>query len=802
MTGTSRNVIAGLTLDGLGQTTQDVIAGTTLDVMTGTTQEVETGTTQDFISQGRLPNVLKPAEDSLDDIAEQISFTECEDVLVRKSFDRTAYVKTHATKTSDSLEIMSSDLDDDDNDPDYENDSDVVSDSDCSDEIPCQDYNIMTVLGSNNTNDSLNRTRKSTILTEKAFGFQKRRGIKEGCQRTYDKMNYCTFCGKGIRSKMSRHLLTVHGDEVRVRGIRHLPKRSKRRMADLEILANEGNFKHNVEVIKNQKGHIVIARRSLKEDMHEPKDFIPCEFCKKFILNKNLWHHRRNCLVWKEYHSKSLETGENELSNYARRGRHLLNSALFQEDTNKLEELFTRMNDDEVKCIVTGDRLIKRFLQLKMESLGDKEDQKNHDINRVSQGGRTLGRLVLEARKRRPAEMLSLDGLLKPEYFDLVVECTKSMAMHTEKDKPALTLGRLVGNLLGHSIQIKIGDSLRENNETKNQEANNFHKIFGSEWLCRVNSFFTKKINSEKRNKLQIIPLTEDLQKLRLYILDQIKEAISNLQSSPKQTNWTRLAQLTLARLILFNKRRTAEVTELKMSDYEGRPRWSEDTNREIDLTLSECDKLLMKRMDMVISAGKSRKNVNAFVLIPPECKRAIDLLISSRSAVGVRSTNPYIFSRMNSDTPLSGYMEIKDLAEACPGIKYSERISSRAIRKYAATVSQVLDMTDKEVEILATHLGHDVKTHKEFYRLANSTIELSKVSQMMLAMEAGDMYKFKGKKLKDIDVSYLTNFEEEDIDINDDVEELTTNTGPSDIALTSKTEVTKESSIILYYTK
>lgn len=36
--------------------------------------------------------------------------------------------------------------------------------------------------------------------------------------------------------------------------------------------------------------------------------------------------------------------------------------------------------------------------------------------------------------------------------------------------------------------------------------------------------------------------------------------------------------------------------------------------------------------------------------------------------------------------------------------------------------------MDDKEVEMLARHLGHDVATHKGWYRLAHSTLELSKV--------------------------------------------------------------------------
>ena len=41
----------------------------------------------------------------------------------------------------------------------------------------------------------------------------------------------------------------------------------------------------------------------------------------------------------------------------------------------------------------------------------------------------------------------------------------------------------------------------------------------------------------------------------------------------------------------------------------------------------------------------------------------------------------------------------------------------------------QILDMGEKELAILAKHLGHDVKTNKEYYRLTSHTLELSKVS-------------------------------------------------------------------------
>ena len=91
----------------------------------------------------------------------------------------------------------------------------------------------------------------------------------------------------------------------------------------------------------------------------------------------------------------------------------------------------------------------------------------------------------------------------------------------------------------------------------------------------------------------------------------------------------------------------------------------------------------------MVISAGKSRKNVDAFVLIPPDAGEAINCLIKHREEVGVQNTNQYIFARPNADTPFSGNTELRNIADSCPGLLYSECINSTALRKYVTTVSQ-----------------------------------------------------------------------------------------------------------------
>lgn len=83
---------------------------------------------------------------------------------------------------------------------------------------------------------------------------------KEGCKQIYDKQNYCTFCSKSIKSKISRQILT-HNLQPKVMKILSLPKRSEERKIELELLANEGNFKHNLEVLRKKEGFLVVARR-------------------------------------------------------------------------------------------------------------------------------------------------------------------------------------------------------------------------------------------------------------------------------------------------------------------------------------------------------------------------------------------------------------------------------------------------------------------------------------------------------------------------------------------------------------
>ena len=67
--------------------------------------------------------------------------------------------------------------------------------------------------------------------------------------------------------------------------------------------------------------------------------------------------------------------------------------------------------------------------------------------------------------------------------------------------------------------------------------------------------------------------------------------------------------------------------------------------------------------------------------------------------------------------------------------------------------MSQTAALTELDVDWLARHLGHDIRVHRQFYRLHESTAELAKVSKLLLAVDAGNIEQVQGKSLLDMSV-------------------------------------------------
>ena len=136
------------------------------------------------------------------------------------------------------------------------------------------------------------------------------------------------------------------------------------------------------------------------------------------------------------------------------------------------------------------------------------------------------------------------------------------------------------------------------------------------------------------------------------------------------------------------------------------------------------------------------------------EIVNAIEILISTRSAVGVSAENKFVFAAptRSSKKFLRGPDCLSRIVNNLE-LENPAAIKSTKLRKYVATVSQIIDLSESELEWLARHMGHDLSVHREYYRLHDSTLELSKVSRLLLAVDEGNVAKFQGKTLSEITV-------------------------------------------------
>lgn len=63
--------------------------------------------------------------------------------------------------------------------------------------------------------------------------------------------------------------------------------------------------------------------------------------------------------------------------------------------------------------------------------------------------------------------------------------------------------------------------------------------------------------------------------------------------------------------------------------------------------------------------------------------------------------------------------------------------------------------------------MGHNISIHDEYYRLPNETLQLTRVSKMLLAVDSGRFDELKGKSMEELD-SFMPQMDS-DTDLNDE---------------------------------
>jgi hypothetical protein len=568
-------------------------------------------------------------------------------------------------------------------------------------------------------------------------------------RRVWDKRHVCYYCGKE-NGKMDRHLKQCHAGEDEVSKALKLSRKCEERKLILQKLTRAGDYYHNIQVLSAGVGNLVLLRRPGSNSYDfEVKDFGPCPGCLGFVLCSELWRHGKNCKHVKRYAKVDTDGKRGSTQRYSR----LLLSATLHDTISEdfTREVLSRMQEDDVKEAIMSDMTVIRLGMHIFEKHGSSQRRL------AAESMRSLGRLLIQLRQTADRRLL-LEDVLKPERYDDVIAAVKvvcqigeSQYRHPEFKTPSLALK--LGHHLKKCANILRGEALRSRNTRMCDDAESFITLHELEWQNKISTHALSTLNERKHNKPELLPCTDDLVKLCQCQSARITQLTQAVVESPTPYVYQELAQQVLCRIIVFNKRRSGEASALLVNVYENRPKWHDASDSVSTGSLSPFEKRLCESLALVRIQGKCRRPVP--ILLTKEVIEAIDVLLKYRLAVGINDKNPYVFARVfgSSLDHLRGCDCVRIVCRQA-SLKNPDRICGTKLRKYVATVCQVFSLNDVEVDWLARHLGHDIRVHREYYRLHSATVELAKISKLLLAVEEGDASKWRGKSLDDIDLT------------------------------------------------
>lgn len=526
----------------------------------------------------------------------------------------------------------------------------------------------------------------------------------EGVKKYYKKQ-FCVYCGRDL-TKLLPHLFCVHGTEKDVMKLSQMEKKSKECKTFCTKLQNEGNFAHNISVLKKGSGTLIVARRPTTEKIVSYKSYLPCVTCLGFFYYMDLPRHvkmHKNQLV-----KKAVSAGREVLA------------SLSQHPSPQLLTLLSQMRQEDIANSVRNDWLIMKY----GESLCEKYKLQNGQENLIREKLREMARILNKLREKNDLDQhQQLAKFLTPECFDEIITAVHDLTGKGNNIKtPSLALK--IGHGLKKCSRILLGESLRKRDAELKAQSQEFLELMDNEWSEKVSKHALETLSNKKFNQSMDIPVTEDL----VHLVTKIRQEMTALfekKYSISQSDYRRLSELTLARLILFNKRRSGEASRVKISSFQNAKKMKclNDGNKELLGSLTDLERRLAKQLLLIEIKGKRGRKVP--LLVPNDAQNAISVILSHRSEANVPEENTFIFALPGSTSSLRGWDVLNKLAREF-GCKKPESITGTNLRKYLSTTVQVIFQTIIQLCIV-NWLAFVSLTHSGIFFLQKCQFEVFK---------------------------------------------------------------------------
>ena len=545
----------------------------------------------------------------------------------------------------------------------------------------------------------------------------------------------CLYC-ETLVTKLPRHLERKHPLEDKVKTALQLPKKSNERRLAWSAIEHEGNYNHNYGVLAKGSGLLIPKYRNREDQKRPVEDYVPCEFCFGLYVKTDLWKHHSKCQL------KKSRT-DTRVGKPVANGKLLLPSKASAEVAG---DILVKMRDDEIKDVITNDSTLLEFANRMHEQNGHLQ----HRHQYIAQRLRELSRLLIEI-KEKYATIDTIEKCLDPPNWEKLINAVKGLAGFDPKSNQysTPTLPLRLGQSLVKCAKLLKTRSIVMSNEEMRKKMDGFIDLHNEEWTARVAAKCHSTLHVAKFNKPQLLPVTKDVQKFHTYL----KEESEKLRKNSKKEEYRRFAEICLAQIILFNRKRSGEAERIKIEDFE-KSVIDTEVDEEIIDSLTPLEKEIIKSHKRIEIVGKRGSKVP--VILTDDMIENLNCLLKTRQEMGI--TTNFLFGKPNSQFPIRGSDALRKMALEC-GASNPTVLTSTKLRKQLATLSQVLGLNEHGQDALAKFMGHDIRVHRSYYELPENTMQLARMSKVLHAVNEGKAAPVSVGSLEEIDITEEGNF-------------------------------------------
>ncbi|KAL3275245.1 hypothetical protein HHI36_020014 [Cryptolaemus montrouzieri] len=581
--------------------------------------------------------------------------------------------------------------------------------------------------------------------------------------RSRRRKHNCPYCGVPVNN-FARHLQRKHNDETEVEQFMSMDKNDPLKRKIIEKIRKEGDF---------FSGKYVPVKKRSKCDGEYNRNLIPCIHCKGYYSRRTLRLHVKRCI----FNKQKAESRQRHLSD----GQTMLAGNFSLSDPLRTSGVLRSLRADDISLVAKKDKIICEMARKYLKSY-----KKRHLVCIAKRNMRRLARFLIEARKIENDSSLSLDSILHPSKFKLIVAAVKRLTNYNSKNKRfcisniVMEMGPLIKKAIAAACSLEL---LKDMTSPRLDVLDTLKRMIDEEWLVKFSTEDIQNVNQFTRST--VIQLTEDLVKLNTYLDDLLREAKNDLLLNNEDENaFKELIEGAYCSLLLFNRRRVDELQGIHLSTYINHIN-DEISSEDFVELLTPAENMYFNKIKTLIISDKKGRRVP--VLFEEYIEQAIDLALRHRDHFFKSRKNIFLFGLTDSKEPINGReVFVKHVLNALGDSNKTVSLTSTKLRKHLATITQIIKMDHTELDQLATFMGHTKDTYEGWYRLPTDVHQTVKISKILLMSENRSIQEFKGRNLDDLNVNVdiveddvtedeeeIAEFKEEILEIKEEIAEI-----------------------------